>query len=160
MKAKLIWMGISSILLIVGLGLIFFGLREINQAMASVRWLPVDGVIVSSDLNVETDSDGNTYYRANVRYAYGLDGQEFTGDRVYIGQTSATDRKPIFDLLLKYEKGVAVVVYYDPRTPTQAVLEPGLHGVNWTLPAIGSGFLVFGLVFSLIGWRVNFDGFG
>ena len=105
MKAKLIWMGISSILLIVRLGLIFFGLREINQAMASARWLLIDGLIVSSDLNVETDSDGNTYYRAKVRYDYGLDGQEFTGDRVYFGQTSTTNRKPVFDLLMKYEKG-------------------------------------------------------
>ena len=160
MRAKLIWMGISSILLIVGMILIFFGLREINQARASTSWQPVVGVIVSSDLDVEIDSDGNTYYRANIRYAYGLDGQEFNGDRVYIGQTSTTDRKPTFDLLLKYEKGAAVVVYYDPRTPTQAVLEPGLLGVNWVLPAIGGGFLVFGLVFSLIGWRVNFDSSG
>ena len=74
MRPKWIWMGISSIVFLVGLVLIFFGLRDILQAQASVGWQPVAGVIVSSDLGVEDDGDGNTLYRANIHYAYNLDG--------------------------------------------------------------------------------------
>ena len=156
MKPKWIWFGISSIFTLVGLVLIYFGLRDILRAQASTRWLPAPGVIVSSDLNVETDSDGNTYYSADIHYSYPLDDRQFRGDRVFFGQVSTTKRMQVFDLLLKYPRDSVVTVFYNPVDPTQALLEPGIHGANWFLPLLGAVFSLVGLAFIVIGFFVHF----
>jgi hypothetical protein len=149
-------MGISSSVFLVGLVLIFFGLRDILKAQKSMDWQPITGVIVSSDLGVEDDGDGNTLYRANIHYTYSLEGQEFQGDRVFFGAMSTSERQQVFDLLLKYPQGMAVTVYSNPGDPAQAVLEPGIHGANWFLPILGAAFGVVGLAFIVIGLFVNF----
>lgn len=156
MKPKWIWYGISSIVTLVGLVLIYFGLRDILQAQTSTRWLPAPGIIVSSDLGVEDDGEGNTLYRADIQYTYELNGHEFQGDRVFFGAMSTSERRQVFDLLLKYPKGTAVSVYYDPADPSQSVLEPGIHGANWFLPILGAVFGVVGLAFIVIGFLVHF----
>jgi len=149
-------MGISSIMIIVGSFVAYLGLRDISQARASKRWQSVDGVIVSSDLAVQNDQ-GSTLYRADIQYTYTLNGRAFTGERVHFGDLSTSDRKPVFDILLKYPKDARVVVFYNPEDPAQTVLEPGFHGANWFLPALGAGFFIFGLIFIFIGLLVNIE---
>jgi hypothetical protein len=155
-KPKWIWMGISSIVFLVGLVLIFFGLRDILLSQRSTNWQPTAGVIVSSDLGVEDDGDGNTLYSAKIQYTYTLEGQQLQGDRVFFGAMSTSERQQVFDLLLKYPIGTAVTVYYDPADPSQAVLEPGIHGANWFLPILGAAFGLVGLAFIVIGFFVHF----
>lgn len=156
MLYKTIWTFLASIFLLLGLIVAYFGWQDISLAQASQRWQAGDGIIVSSDLGVRTNEDGATLYSAEIQYTYRVDGRELANDRVFFGQLSTSDRKPIFDLLLKYEQGDEVIVYYNPDDPDQAVLEPGVHGVTWFLPAIGTGFAVLGLIIVGIGLRFNF----
>lgn len=155
MGTKMIWFGIAGIFFIVGLIVLLIGWGDIRQAQASLNWQSVAGVIVSSDLEVRSDEQGSTLYGANIRYTYSLNGQEYTGNRVFFGEVNTSDRQPIFDLLLKYPKDTAVTVYYDPNDRTQAVLEPGIHGATWFLPALGGGFSGLGLIFILAGWWIS-----
>jgi hypothetical protein len=156
MPYKAIWIFLASIFVLIGLVIACFGWQDIFQAQASQLWQPADGIIVSSDLGVRTNDDGATLYSADIHYTYQVSGRELKNDRVFFGQLSTSDRQPIFDILLKYEQGDEVIVYYNPDDPVQSVLEPGVHGVTWFLPALGTGFAVLGLIFVGIGLRFNF----
>lgn len=54
-------------------------------------------------------------------------------------------------LLKRYPVGKRVTVYYNPARPQQAVLEPGVSGMAWILPAIR---LLFAIVGSGFTWAV------
>jgi len=144
-------------------GGIFFaiGLSAILTASASKGWPSVDGVIVSSEVQSDWSSapagtpqhrsGTQRVYRADVRYAYTVDGQEYEGDRVEFGGFSSSNAKRAYRIVGTYRKGQTVAVYYDPNDPSRAVLEPGK--TTWFSKGAvcaGSGFVLVGLLVGLV----------
>ncbi len=109
----------------------------IQSALDSVAWPTVTGRVVHSEFTEERrarrgDDPPRTYYCAQIRYAYVVQGEELVGDRVQVGgapcTTSGDDVGRIRARVARYPLGREVVVHHDPADATIACLEPGLLG--------------------------------
>lgn len=151
------------VFVITGAVILFFGIRQIQQANASLTWPSVPGVVtvselgkhISNDDNDSTSSTTSTTYSADITYDYLVDDVSYVSSAIQFGQVSSSDPAVARTVLKQYEVGKAVNVYYNPEKPSQSVLEPGLQGGTWFLPIFGSLFLVVGIVFSylMLKWR-------
>lgn len=122
----------------------WFGLPMRRQALASVSWPTTEGRITRSQLQ-ETFGKGGTSRTADVEYDYALDGREFVGSRVWIGDGYSSSPGTEHRAAVKrYPAGRQVQVYYDPEDPAESVLEPGS---TWS----GSMLLLMGMVFLSLG---------
>ena len=114
------------------LALIFSSLRE---AAAMKRWPVARGRVLSSKVEeYRTDAgSGNfggprarlTLYRPVVVYEYEVDGQRFHGDR--IAQSPGLNRGvPDFSekTVQRYASGSTIDVRFNPKRPSESVLEP------------------------------------
>jgi hypothetical protein len=83
----------------------------------------------------------DTIYEAEVTYTYTVDGRPYRSQRIAFGHTSGRDESAIARALERYRQGREVLVYYDPRNPQLAVLEPSTSGVNKEWFLMGLAFL-------------------
>jgi hypothetical protein len=111
-------------------------LQNLRQTRASARWPTVEGTITESKLAVELDPDGDEKYRADIRFAYRVDGREFEGSNVKWGWNAIYAwRSRAAAALTPYPVGKPVTVHYDPAQPTTAVLEP-LNREGMAMPLV------------------------
>jgi hypothetical protein len=75
----------------------------------------------------------------------------YVNGNVHFGSMRSSDPSMARTILQRYPVGKPVTVYYNPARPQQAVLEPGVAGVAWVLPALG---LLFATVGSGFTWLV------
>ncbi|TVR47340.1 MAG: DUF3592 domain-containing protein [Planctomycetota bacterium] len=128
--------------ILIGLGVLVFGINSLRLAIASSDWPSVEGVVVSSEVVSSRDSDGNTTYRPNVVYEYEVDGANFVGDRLAFGGSVGTSGGgSARSVVQRYPVGKVIDVHYRPGHPQTAVLEPGLGFAPFFL--IGFGFIFF-----------------
>lgn len=142
-------------LIFLGVGLILFavGAYQINHGMASTKWPTVQGVITVAELGKQLDRDidnnrTSTTYSADISYDYLVDDQPYVNGSVHFGAMKSSDPSVARAMLQRYPVGKSVTVFYNPARPQQAVLEPGVPGVAWVLPALGVLFAVVGSGFT------------
>lgn len=129
-----------------GVILIIFGifLSDIPLMIASHSWPSTTGEITSRTLVgqkfEEYDGDYYTNIDGYIRYQYTVEGIAFSSTAV-----NAID-SPFYpyETALQYPKGIEVQVYYNPRRPTQAVLEPGWVSTTWVVGFFPSLFFLAG----------------
>ncbi|MBK1834783.1 DUF3592 domain-containing protein [Roseibacillus ishigakijimensis] len=135
-----------SLFLVIGAGMLFFGVKGVIRATESVDWLSTNGEIIHSEIEVDSDSEG-TSYGADIRYRYQVKDLELEGDRVTFGDYSSSSRERANTIVRRHPVGAQVEVFFDPAEPSQAVLERGVRGGSWIVPGIGLVFFVAGLLF-------------
>ncbi len=106
------------------------------------------GVIVSSGVKEERDSDG-TSYRVDVRYKYWIDGREYRCTQYRYGDMGSSDRGA-FRVVEQLPPGAEVDVHYNPADPADAVLRAGIEGKDLFLAMFLTPFNVV----MLGGWYV------
>ena len=112
----------------VGIVLLLLGilLSDIPIMIASQRWPTVPGRITARTLLGQKfkEYDGDYYLNIDgyIRYEYTVEGS------VYSSTTVNALMAPYYpyETALNYPQGKEILVFYNPRNPTQAVLEPGL----------------------------------
>ena len=105
------------------------------------------GTILESKVETKSNSHG-TSYAAKVSYEYQVAGQKFRADRISYSTRFTAGRRAAADTVRRYAAGKQMKVYYSPKQPAAAVLEPGIRGSDFFLP-------LFLLPFNLIavgGW--------
>ncbi len=106
--------------LLVGSLLIIGSILDGRKAKASLQWPSVPGVVLSSELRVDRGSGNDpTTFTPVVTYSYVVNGQPLQCAKVRYSST--TSKK----VLAKYPKGCPVQVFYNPQSPSTAVLERG-----------------------------------
>jgi len=113
-------------LLIGGLMIITgFFITDIPKMIISPEWPTTDGKIISRRLSgvkfEEYDGDYYEKIEAYIRYKYCVDDIPYTSNVINV-----TD--PLYypyDIAARYPEGKGVTVYYNPKIPSEAVLEPG-----------------------------------
>ncbi|MCB9030687.1 MAG: DUF3592 domain-containing protein [Deltaproteobacteria bacterium] len=147
---------------VLGVALVVFGVFFIKSAMESVSWPQADAQVVSSVVRwryidgarnrIKTDSDKQYYYE--VTYSYNVDGIPYTSSRYSLGTgytaSSMFNEREEADVERKeiYPQGKAITIFYDPNSPTSAVIS---NGMQWstTVPLV-LGLFFFGTAFLLI----------
>jgi hypothetical protein len=135
----------GSILLLLGAGFALWGARVIADAWATKSWPSVSGRIVESRVDTYEDSTGGeTMYTTRLRYQYLVNDARHSGSSIGLLDHSSSSLHEMSRLAERFPAGAEVAVYYDPRDPRTALLEPG--------PALLSfAPLLFGLLALLVG---------
>lgn len=116
-----------------GIALFFFSIflfvkvtRERQKARASLNWPSVEGKITAQWVNRSEvhDEDGvHIDYTPKVVFEYTAEGLSFQGQRIAFGsERSFNSRKKAEAFLDAYPKDGAIMVYYNPEDPSDAVL--------------------------------------
>jgi len=133
-----------------GLYVFWKGARNVQLALASVRWPKTPGVVVESNttrdftpaLRNQPGTASATFYTKTV-IKYAVDGKEYATDVLHFGQTLGSGDKSEAALMrLRYPVGKEVTVSYDPRKPWLGVMKPGLHNEAFWLPGAGLAILL------------------
>jgi hypothetical protein len=110
------------------------------------------GIILRSTLKRRVqstpDSPLQITYEPEIHYQYTVQGRTYTGKRIFFG-SAQIDPEAANTVLSRYQPGLSVFVHYNPRKPSQSVLEtqaPAAHGMR----NLGLGSLSVGLAASLI----------
>jgi len=132
-------LGVSSILALVGIGLLAWWLISRRRAAASQAWPAAQGQITAASMHSYTrsDNDGNdtTYYEPKIEYTYAVGGQTLTGKRVAFGAAATTNRAKAEQTVGRYTPGAPVAIYYNPARPQDAVLERSASNMTGALLA-------------------------
>ena len=95
------------------------------------RWPTVTGTITKSDLTPETDHTGGPSHMAEVLryhpqvvYAYEVDGTSYRNSRVSHLSLGLRIKVIAEGIAGRHTVGSSVKVYYDPKHPQNAVIEP------------------------------------
>ncbi len=98
---------------------------------ASRRWPVVEGEILISRV-VPDDGDS---FRPKVQYQYRVDELEYQSETVTYKGFEAS-REISEKIASSYQRGSKVPVYYHPRHPKWAVLEPGMTHPKHLVPIV------------------------
>lgn len=138
-------------MIVVGILSILIGAQTMAGALASRDWPMVNGVVVETRIDTEISSSGSggassRTYRPIIIYEYAVEGVSHSAQRVAFGEYATGDPADAEKVRDTYPKGEPVQVFYDPDSPEDAVLEPGLHGIPWFFIALGLVFAGIGLL--------------
>lgn len=120
----------------------------IRTAIRSADWTPTNGLITRSELIKGRKGS----VRLNLEYIYMVDGQPHTGHEYQPGPHLLPNQK-WRQVHAEWPEGKPVTVYYDPDTPKDAFLNPGvkpdvlmvlLAFTPFNLVAVGLGRLCWG----------------
>ncbi|MEO1150792.1 MAG: DUF3592 domain-containing protein [Pseudomonadota bacterium] len=148
-KAVVIFMvTLLSVFVAAGVGMLGYAGYAWSRTVAAQSWPTTDGEVLTSTLDIDRDSDGDTY-RAKVSYQYSVDGIVFKSDRLSFG-FSGTDNKAYHDAIVdRLTQGTHIGVRYDPKNPEVATLAPGpnkglifltIFGIMWS--TFTAGFIL------------------
>ncbi len=121
----LFWCSITGVFV----GFLVYGFAR--SADAKRRFVPVEGRVISSEVDSSHDSDGTTY-GFKIRYSYEAGGGTHEGDRYAFGAMSSSDGlSRARRLAQEHPAGTAITVYVDPRKPSESVVvrdpDPSLY---------------------------------
>jgi len=143
LKAKP-WIPLSGGILLLILGLV---LSDIPMMITSQGWPFTQGRIISRTLLGQKfeEYDGDYYFNIDgyIHYQYQVDGTTYTSRAV---NALNTPNYP-YEIAVRYPEGKPVDVYYNPRNPSQAVLEPGWVLTPRAFGLVSSLFVYCGLFF-------------
>lgn len=123
----------------------------LTQGHGSQAWPQVEGVVLLSETWPLGAARGGERYGLNVLYGYTVDGRDYESRRLEFARAlSQRDEQAALEAMTAFEVGAAVTVYYHPRRPGRAVLQPGVDPSAW----IGLGFGLLLMVMAGIAWRV------
>nr|UXE45366.1 hypothetical protein Hi04_10k_c4711_00012 [uncultured bacterium] len=135
-------------------GLVFFG-RPVWQAWRAGRWPHAEGTVtrswtetVTREIN-PTDNTAPTTTRFNVRvnFSYLVGGTTHAGDRVTFFPSTMSHGFPQLarEHCDRYAAGTTLDVRYDPRNPSDAVIETRIPGPAGFAAGLSAVFLIAGL---------------
>jgi hypothetical protein len=135
---------------IFGIGILF---SDIPRMIVSPGWPTTDGTIISNRIMGQKIKQYNGTFYTNfdvyIRYQYSVNGNSYSSMSV-----NAID-SPFYPASIagRYPVGKAVVVYYNPKDPWDAVLEPGFFDIfkafdifSYIIFGVGIYFILLGIL--------------
>lgn len=124
------------ILLVAIAPFLLYTIRNVMLSKASKKWPKVTGMIT----HTQESQLGSKF---KLGYEYTLRDHTFTNRRVFYSNTTTYNKKLAIEFDQKYSKYQIVNVFYNPKNPRQAVLEPGrTDGAFWIIGVLSTLFLI------------------
>lgn len=138
------------VMLLLGVLFALFGVYFIGLGNESGSWPDTQGTIESVTIRTDTDMAGNAgltveererrrRYFPSITYRWEVDGQSYTGSRYQLGTTHEkyAEREQAVAAAAKYRTDTTITVYYDPKDPSQAVLDKSASSALWVPLLLG-----------------------
>ncbi len=135
----------SGFFFLVGMALVFAGIRTYRKSDESLSWPTTTGTIQVSE--VRRTSGANNEFHSYVEYQYSVLGTDYVSHTVTFGELAGfqdTKKSIAQKTVNRYPAGSTVTVYYDPQDPKKAVLQ---RGGDSALLWLGGAFMVSAVVF-------------
>ena len=145
------------VFLAAGLAVTGWGVMTIWRANASGGWPTVVAVIERSEF-VSDQGRESAKYSADLTYSYRVDGRNYQGTAVSVGQSATGSPRNIREILNAYPEGSETTAYYDPRDPGAAVLRPVVPADAWFIALFGLPFILVGAGGPLLIFLASDDG--
>jgi hypothetical protein len=116
--------GLGAIAIAIGAVLYAVQLRQGLRADASKKWPRASGTVTAAV--VEKLPQHRWRYRAALQYSYRVGGKDYQSSRVFWGGNEGRE-KHMASVVETYPAGGKVRVFYDPKNPAEAVLDPIQH---------------------------------
>jgi hypothetical protein len=139
-----------------GAGIIWYGLRARRHARESLHWLPVQAVVVSSEVVRDVQRSFSdeaydparsmVYYYPEIEYEYEVEGRKYRSNRLIAVRVN-WPKSQAEAWVAKYPAGAVVTARRHPEKPALAVLQPGMEGFEgrYRIPFfVGGAFLAAG----------------
>lgn len=135
----------------VGALVALLGVRLIARGVASRSWPTAEGSVLGAAVEREPASvgpGGRAYHLFSpaVEYEYEVRGERYSCSTVSAADMSTTNAARAERIAERYAPGSRVTVYYNPRRPGQAVLEPGAAAGAWLPLLVGAGMFAISAV--------------
>ncbi len=100
-------------------------LRRFSAAWSMREWRRTEGRVVTAEMRrgKTKTSDGCLLYDPVLRYSYTVGGQTFEGSR-FTNQAAGDAARRTTQFITHLSQGAEVPVYYHPRNPAEAVVQP------------------------------------
>jgi len=92
------------------------------RSIQARSWSTAEATITHSAVDVNADSDGDTY-RPDIHFAFNVDGNQWTSKTYSFSSVSTSARGWVDQAVEKYSVGSKHACYYNPAKPADAVLE-------------------------------------
>ena len=137
------------LLIVLGAGFSVWGWELIDDARSTLFWPIVNGTVTHSEVtSYVSSSEGKStqMYSADVRYRYTINGTPYSSGRVSLGDSSTSSSGGKEEIVMRYAMGQQVLVYYDPVTPGESLLEPGPAFITYIPFAFGLLCMISGVI--------------
>lgn len=114
------------------------------RVRASRGWPSVGGRITESTLDVETRAGKSDTYMPRIRYEYAVKGESYESSQLNFWGSMGGSRSVAERTTARYPAGAPVTVYYNPETPSDAVLDRAFSPLVLILPPVGVVLAGFG----------------
>lgn len=138
---------------LLGAGFTYFAMvGPFFQSTAARNWLTVPCRVLSSEVKKHSDSDGATY-RAEITYAYSVDGTQYRGDRYQFLRWSSGSSRGVDEAVARHPAGAETFCFVNPRNPRDAVLDRSFTSMGWfvLIPLVFVGIGATGFVWAIRG---------
>jgi hypothetical protein len=124
--------------------------QAMQRAADSAHWPSADGSVIAASMQVVAGAE-QSRFRPLVEYAYCVGGRDYRGSRIQWGNLiDLPSRSAAAKVVGHYRTGTTVKVYYDPRQPRVAVLQPGHAAQTGKRVMIAPALALVGLFY--LGW--------
>lgn len=137
------------LLIVLGAGFSVWGWTLIDDARSTLFWPIVNGTVTHSKVtSYVSSSEGKStqMYSADVRYRYIINGTAYSSGRVSLGDSSTSNSGGKKEIVMRYALGQQVLVYYDPVSPDESLLEPGPAFITYIPFAFGLLCMISGVI--------------
>ncbi|MDY7109627.1 MAG: DUF3592 domain-containing protein [Planctomycetota bacterium] len=116
----------------------------------------VSGAEITSETSTDSDGHSSTTYRAEISFRYDVDGRTYASDTYRYGAMGSSDRSYAESVAQRYPVDSEVTVHYNPRDPSDAVLETGVGGMEMFLILFLTPFNLVGLwLLAMVGGSIR-----
>jgi tetratricopeptide (TPR) repeat protein len=156
----------SFFLVITVLGIVIlysvFSIR--NQAREGMNWPQTKGQVLSTSLVInhlpkfiDLRDDPTRWFGAQIRYGYTVGNEDYESDRLSFLKGDTRDPQVALKIMNKYRHEHEITVYYDPKDPQKAVLQPGYIGDIY-IPLLLGAFLTLIGLFNIYRFSLEYRG--
>lgn len=125
---------------------------ELPRAVASSGWPTARGVILTSEVREVGWSEDTSGWCPELSYEYPVAGRKYVSHNVELQDICISNLGSYARRVVeRYPAGKKVEVYYDPRDPSRAVLEPGVPDSVIVWPLLIIAAISLGVILVVVG---------
>lgn len=107
---------------------VFF--RFISKQVASLHYPAVEGTVTHSEARIINSRHGGWHCSAVMKYRYKVGRWDYTGSTVKYS-VFPDSRQTVEDFVRTHPVGSSIQVFYDPQSPPDSLLLPGINGADF-----------------------------
>ena len=112
-------------------GFVLFSIKKYIFGRASSKWPTVSAIVISSRVESKYAGNGLTFHSPEIEYRYTVNNHVYTNNKfTYMGTFGLTN-KYASAYAKKHYEGSQLNIYYNPKSPNEAVIIPGVHWVQY-----------------------------